>query len=104
MSVRDAIVKMTEFGFGAIVVTEGGDQVKGVFTDGDLRRYLQTDGSAILDKPMSSFSYKTPISIEADQLLNEAHQIFRKTNVDTLLVTQGGKPVGMLDIQDLEAN
>ena len=103
-SLKDAIVKMTEFGFGAIVITEGGDQVKGVFTDGDLRRYLQSDGSSILDKPMSSFSYKTPISIESDQLLNDAHQIFRKTNVDTLLVTQGGKPVGMLDIQDLEAN
>ena len=29
VNVKDAIVKMTEFGFGAIVVTEGGTQVKG---------------------------------------------------------------------------
>jgi transaldolase len=34
--------------------------------------------------------------------LNEAAGIFKKTNVDTLLVTSAGKPVGMLDIQDLK--
>jgi TalC/MipB family fructose-6-phosphate aldolase len=103
VNVKDAIVKMTEFGFGAIVVTEGGTQVKGVFTDGDLRRHLQQEGSGVLDKKLGSFEYKAPISIESDRLLNDAQQLFRQTNVDTILVTDNGKPVGMLDIQDLKA-
>ena len=103
VNVKDAIIKMTEFGFGAIVVTEGGTQVKGVFTDGDLRRYLQQEGSGVLDKKLGSFEYKAPISIETDRLLNDAQQLFRQTNVDTILVTDNGKPVGMLDIQDLKA-
>ena len=30
--------------------------------------------------------------------------IFKKTNVDTIMVTDNGKPIGMLDIQDLESN
>lgn len=103
-NIKDAIVKMTEFGFGAIVVANDDLQVKGVFTDGDLRRYLQTEGAAVLDKQLGSLEYKTPVSIESSMLLNDAAGIFKKTNVDTILVTENGKPVGMLDIQDLEAN
>ncbi|MFM2358819.1 MAG: hypothetical protein RLY16_812 [Bacteroidota bacterium] len=102
-NVKDAIVKMTEFGFGAIVVADD-NQVKGVFTDGDLRRYLQTEGAAILDKQLGTLEYKTPVSIEGSQLLNDAASLFKKTNVDTILVTDNGKPVGMIDIQDLETN
>ncbi|MEN9569203.1 MAG: hypothetical protein RL172_434 [Bacteroidota bacterium] len=104
VNVKDAIVKMTEFGFGAIVVADANLQVKGVFTDGDLRRHLQTDGAAFLDKTLGSLEYKTPVSIESHMLLNDAAAIFKKTNVDTIMVTDNGKPVGMLDIQDLEAN
>jgi TalC/MipB family fructose-6-phosphate aldolase len=102
-NVKDAIIKMTEFGFGAIIVADKDLQVKGVFTDGDLRRHLQTDGSAILDAKLSSLEYKTPISIESNMLLNDAAAIFKQTNVDTIMVTDNGKPVGMLDIQDLES-
>lgn len=104
VNVKDAIVKMTEYGFGAIIVATDDLQVKGVFTDGDLRRYLQTDGSAILDKKLGDLSYKTPVSIEGNLLLNDAASLFKKTNVDTIMVTDNGKPVGMLDIQDLESN
>jgi signal-transduction protein with cAMP-binding, CBS, and nucleotidyltransferase domain len=103
VNVKDAIIKMTEYGFGAVVVTEGGSQVKGVFTDGDLRRHLQQEGSGVLDKKLGAIEYKAPISIEADRLLNDAHQLFRQTNVDTIMVTDNGKPLGMLDIQDLKA-
>lgn len=104
MNVKDAIIKMTEYGFGAIIVAGTDMQVKGVFTDGDLRRHLQTDGPAILDKKLGSLEYKTPISIEGSMMLNDAASIFKKTSVDTIMVTDNGKPVGMLDIQDLESN
>lgn len=101
-TVKDAIIKMTEYGFGAVTVTNADGTVKGVFTDGDLRRLLQKDGEHILDKKVGDLEYKTPVSIDSDVLLNEAAVVFKKTNVDTILVTEGGRPVGMLDIQDME--
>jgi transaldolase len=101
-NLKDAIVKMTEFGFGCITVVDGDGSVKGVFTDGDLRRLLQKDGEHILDKKVGSLVGKTPISIDANALLNEAETLFKKMNVDTILVTDNGKPCGMLDIQDLK--
>lgn len=100
-SVTDALVKMTEYGFGSITVTKD-SKVVGVFTDGDLRRKLQESGRDILAKKIGDFEYKAPISIESDALLNDAADLFKKTKVDTILVTEGGKPVGMLDIQDLK--
>jgi len=100
-SVTDALVKMTEYGFGSITVTKD-NKVVGVFTDGDLRRKLQENGRDILTKKIGEFQYKEPVSIDADALLNEAADLFKKTKVDTILVTDGGKPVGMLDIQDLK--
>lgn len=102
-SLKDAIVKMTEYGFGAVTVVDSDGSLKGVFTDGDIRRLLQNDGEHILDKKMGDMEYKSPISIDANELLNVAHGIFKKTNVDTILVTDNGKPIGMLDIQDLES-
>lgn len=102
-NLKEAIIKMTEYGFGAVTVVEGDGSLKGVFTDGDIRRLLQNEGEHILDKKMGDMEYRTPISIDANALLNDAHAIFKKTNVDTILITESGKPVGMLDIQDLES-
>ena len=101
-NLKDAIVKMTEYGFGCITVTNADGTIKGIFTDGDLRRLLQKDGEHILDKKVGDLVNTSPVSIDAGALLNEAQAIFKKMNVDTILVTEGGKPYGMLDIQDLK--
>lgn len=101
-TLQSALVKMTGYGFGAVTVTNADGTVKGVFTDGDIRRLLQKDGEHILGKKMGDMEYKAPISVDANALLNDAAAIFKKTNVDTILVTEDGKPVGMLDIQDLK--
>jgi len=45
--------------------------------------------------------YGKPKSVDAGALLNVANDIFKSTQVDTLLVLENGKPIGMLDIQDL---
>jgi TalC/MipB family fructose-6-phosphate aldolase len=97
----DAIIKLTEFGFGAITVLNDDGSVKGVFTDGTLRRLLGEKGRDVLQQKLSDLTYREPISIDANALLNDANALFKKTNVDTILVTENGKPVGMLDIQDI---
>ncbi|MBC7893603.1 MAG: CBS domain-containing protein [Sphingobacteriaceae bacterium] len=98
----DAIVKMTEFGFGCVTVVNETGALRGIFTDGDLRRYLSSEGREVLSKTMGEFSYKAPIAIEASALLDAAAALFKQTSVDTILVTDNGRPVGMLDIQDLK--
>jgi transaldolase len=97
----DAIVKMTEYGFGAITIVDDSGNVAGIFTDGDMRRAIQKEGKEVLAKKMSDLKYGTPISVQANDTLNVANDIFKQKHVDTILVLDGTKPVGMLDIQDL---
>ena len=100
-TVLDAIVQMTESGFGAVSVIDANKKVIGVFTDGDLRRHLKNDGKIVLSKLMSEFTYNEPVSVDGDALLFEASELFKKRKVDSIVVVENGKPLGMIDIQDL---
>ena len=102
-SITDAIIKMTEFNFGAITVIKKDGSIKGVFTDGSLRKLIMDKGRDVLNKKLSDIEFRDPITIEGNVLLNEANTLFKKTNVDTIVVTDNGKPAGMLDIQDLNS-
>lgn len=101
MELRDAIVKMTEYGFGSVTVVDGQGDLVGVFTDGDLRRLLQRGGRDVLDRRMGEMEYTVPISVDSTARLNEASELFHRHKVDNLLVLDHGRPAGMLDIQDL---
>jgi TalC/MipB family fructose-6-phosphate aldolase len=101
-TITDAIIKMTEYNFGAITVVKKDGSIRGVFTDGSLRKLLMDKGRDILGKKLSDLEYRDPITIDANMLLNEANAVFKKTSVDTIVVTDNGKPVGMLDIQDMK--
>ncbi len=101
LTVQDALIKMSEYGFGCVIVGEENSVATGIFTDGDLRRLLQNEGKDVLKKKMSELNYKTPLSIDINELLFKAGNMFKSHKVDNLMVTEKGNPVGLLDIQDL---
>ena len=84
-----------------MAVTDKDNNLAGVFTDGDLRRNLKERGKGVLQNKMTDFNYKTPISINADALLYDAVNLFRKHQVDCVVVMEDNKPIGFIDIQDL---
>jgi transaldolase len=102
-NITDAIIKMTEFNFGAVTVVDKAGNIKGVFTDGSLRKLIMDKGRDILSKKLSELEFRSPITIDGGVLLNDASALFKKTAVDTIVVTENGKPIGMLDIQDLKS-
>jgi TalC/MipB family fructose-6-phosphate aldolase len=71
-NVTDAIIKLTEYNFGAITVVKKDGSIKGVFTDGSLRKLLGENGRDILTKKLSDLEYREPITIDGNVLLNEA--------------------------------
>jgi len=97
-----AMVKMTESRLGTVTLVDAHGAVAGVFTDGDLRRKLQADGRGILDKTLAAIGFsKSPITIDRESLLNDAVKVFKKAEVDSIIVVDGARPVGVLDVQDL---
>jgi TalC/MipB family fructose-6-phosphate aldolase len=101
-TLKDAMVRMTESRLGVVTVVDSGGAAIGVFTDGDLRRRLPEAGANILDQTIGDIGYsEDPLAVEADALLNDAVALFEKHSVDSIVVVEDGKPVGVLDIQDL---
>jgi CBS domain-containing protein len=97
----NAIVKMTESGFGCVSVVDSGEKLIGAFTDGDLRRLIESEGDAALHKKMSDLNFNPPITIDGSALLNDAQAIFHNSSVDNIIVLNDGVVAGILDIQDL---
>lgn len=100
-SLSEALVKMTESGYGSVSVINDKGNLIGTFTDGDLRRLISKKGEVALQQKMGEFEYKDPITIDGNALLNDASDIFRKRKVDNIVVLEQQKVVGMIDIQDL---
>ncbi len=99
--VSDCLVQMSSGGFGAVTIIDENQMPIGIFTDGDLRRLLEAEGEGAIHKNLSELSLKVPASIEGHELLYSAQAIFKDKEVDTLVVTEAGKAIGMLDVQDL---
>lgn len=100
-TVLDAIVQMNESRLGAVAVVDGAGNLKGVFTDGDLRRNLKEKGKAFTDSTMGELSFNEPLTVSASALLYDAVKIFKEKQIDNIVVLDNNAPVGMLDIQDL---
>jgi arabinose-5-phosphate isomerase len=100
-SVRQALEAMTRARSGAAVVEGADGLLAGVFTHGDFVRAFQKDAT-IAEKPVSAFMTHKPISIEASKLAAEVLAKLEKARVDDIVVVdEAGKPVGMVDTQDL---
>jgi TalC/MipB family fructose-6-phosphate aldolase len=100
-SIHDTLVKMTVSGFGAATIIDESGAPIGIFTDGDLRRMIEKEGGDSINRKISDLSFKKPKSIESSALLIDASNLFKDSQVDTLIVTENNKAIGMIDIQDL---
>jgi transaldolase len=103
LKIADAVVEMSKGGMGAVAIVNNNGELMGIFTDGDLRRQIQQKGNTALDLQLSELTLKKPASIERSAFLIEAAELLKSLKIDNLLVTDGGKLIGMLDIQDLSA-
>jgi arabinose-5-phosphate isomerase len=100
-TVREALQAMTRARSGAAIATNSDGTLAGVFTHGDFVRAFQKD-SAIADRPVLDYMTVSPIHISAHKLAAEVLATLEHARVDDLVVVdEQGKPVGMVDTQDL---
>ena len=87
---------------GAIVVANADGTLGGIFSDGDLRRLILTDGGAALDRRLGDVMTTDPKRVRGDQLAADAMAVMRKHRIDELpVVDECGQPIGLIDVQDL---
>ena len=98
--VQKVILEMTSQRLGAAVVLDGNGGIAGIITDGDLRRMLSKTGDFSGLKAMEIMSVN-PKKIDKDALAVEALQLMRGKSITQLIVTDGGRYVGMVHLHDL---
>lgn len=93
----DAILRMTESGFGITGVIDAGGALIGVISDGDLRRNMV----GLLDRTAGQVATKAPVTIAPDTAAAEAVALMNKRKVYALFVVAADHtPVGVLRLHD----
>jgi arabinose-5-phosphate isomerase len=99
--VKDVLLAITQARAGAASVVDKNRKLVGIFTDGDLRRHLDSE-SVLVNLKVKDVMTKNPITIHPDCLAEEALKILKDKKIDELpVVDKNKRPVGMLDVQDL---
>jgi len=99
--VSQVLLKITAGRAGSATVVDKSGKLAGIFTDGDLRRNLETDNQLPLRK-VSQVMTKNPTLVHRDMLAAEAMRILQDKKIDEVpVVDEKLRPVGLLDVQDL---
>ena len=101
-TVQDAILGMTKAKAGCIaLVDEPSGKLTGILTDGDFRRHVLSSPD-FLSQPVHRYMTRTPKTVPCEGLAVEALRVFDRYKIDDLIaVDDAGRPVGLVDVQDL---
>ncbi len=99
--VAQVLLAITRARAGSAIVVDKCGKLKGIFTDGDLRRHLASD-SNLPGRLIKEVMTKNPTVVNKDMLAAEAMRILQAKKIDEVPVVDSGMhPVGLLDVQDL---
>jgi arabinose-5-phosphate isomerase len=97
----DALLEMTSKGMGMTAIVDQDRRLLGVFTDGDLRRVLETHDN-VRELLIKDLMHKMPYTIRPSQLAHEAAALMEQKRVSQLLVVDDQQRVlGALNTHDL---
>ena len=97
----DALLEMSRKRMGMTAIVDAAGRVAGIYTDGDLRRTLES-GADFRKTPVSAIMTRNPRTISPDRLAAEAVQVMEQYSISQLLVVDGdSKMVGALNMHDL---
>ncbi|MDH5618043.1 MAG: CBS domain-containing protein, partial [Gammaproteobacteria bacterium] len=101
VTLRDALLEMTDKGLGMTAIVDDKNAVLGIYTDGDLRRTLDT-GADIRTTTIREVMHTDCKTTSADVLAAEALHLLEENKITSLLVAdESGTLVGALNIHDL---
>ncbi|MCX5687876.1 MAG: KpsF/GutQ family sugar-phosphate isomerase [Candidatus Omnitrophica bacterium] len=99
--VKDVLLAITASRAGSATVIDKDKKVKGIFTDGDLRRHLGSD-PLLLSREVKDVMTKSPRTLKKGCLAVEALRILQEHKIDEIpIVDEEDKAIGLVDVQDL---
>ena len=95
-SIVDAVLIMTEKKYGCVVVLDKNKKIKGIITDGDLRRSIT---KIDINKKATSIMKSRPIMAKSDLLITSAIILMNKHSITSLIVAKHNKPIGIVNLK-----
>ncbi|MES2344344.1 MAG: CBS domain-containing protein, partial [Chlamydiota bacterium] len=89
---------------GCLIVADSQKKLAGIFTDGDLRRGLQTHGPSLLEYSMGSLTAGCFVTLSKDELVWDAVKILQKDPKRWVMVAPviaDDKVIGVLRMHDV---
>lgn len=103
VTVSDALFELTRTGLGLVVITDQKGRLQGVFTDGDLRRWLLKGGD-IQTKIAGALTPK-PHTLVCSQLATDALNLFHERKITAAPVLDPeGNVTGAISLHDIHDN
>ena len=93
----EVILEMTARSFGCIAIVDNHYQIRGIITDGDLRRHMADN---ILNRRAEEVMTSNPKTIRPSALASEAVLIMNEAQITNLFVAEDKKVVGIIHIHD----
>jgi arabinose-5-phosphate isomerase len=98
----DVIYEMSRKGLGLAAVTETDGKLRGIITDGDLRRVMQKRPENLLDLTAADCMTKNPVTLPRSELAASALRVMEEKKITSVLVVDAeGKLEGVLHVHDL---
>ena len=96
----DVISEISKKRLGVTLVTDQTGKLKGLVTDGDLRRIVEK-GKDISQMKASGMMIKNPKTITKETLAAKALQIMEEHSITSLIVANEGKIEGIIHLHDI---
>ena len=108
-SLREALLEMTDKSFGITAVVDDAGRLRGVISDGDLRRLLNTDpeaggagAGAFLDRSVCHYMKPEPKTIQGSALVTVALEAMEQHRITSLFIRDAdGRLEGLIHVHDL---
>ena len=99
---KDVLFEMTRKRLGMTTVVDGGGKLRGIVSDGDLRRQMERHGYGLLDRTAEECMTPKPILIGRRDLATAALDLMESRKITALVVTDANGGVdGVVQLHDL---
>jgi arabinose-5-phosphate isomerase len=100
-TVSQVLVKITHARAGSASIIDKKGRLVGIFTDGDLRRHIESDDK-LPRRKIKEVMTRNPLTVTKDRLAAEAMHLLKERKIDEVpVIDKDRRPVGLLDVQDL---
>ena len=100
-TVTEAVALMDEKSLGSVLVRDAAGAMAGIFTERDLMRRVVRQGRDPKTTPMSAVMTPDVRQVPATEPIVEVLRLMVEHGYRHMLISEGGKPAGVVSIRDL---